>query len=162
MRFQTLSVVNPEDRIPPQLRETVKSSFTAFSRVSDWYSPFVNEAHPSQWGGVEHFLVWIIGELFNGIHLAAWDFTFPTHAEMWTWRIAVLVMCSVTTLWLPISASLCWLPNTSFSKNLVYWAITLCYFVTRLYLLAEIFVGLRALEPRVFLTVDWVEYWPHV
>lgn len=71
VRFQTLSVVNPEDRIPPQLRETVKSSFTAFSRVSDWYSPFVNEAHPSQWGGIEHFLVWIIGELFNGIHLAA-------------------------------------------------------------------------------------------
>lgn len=161
-RFKEFASVNPDNKVPPQLRRVVESSFTAFTRVTDWYSPFVNESHSSQWGRTEHFLVWIIGELFNGLHLAAWSFTFPSNVERWTWRIAVLVMCGVTTLWLPVAAALLWLPKTSFAKNLVYWLITLLYFLTRLYLIVEIFVGLRSLEPRVFLTVNWTKYWPHV
>jgi hypothetical protein len=30
-----------------------------------------------------------------------------------------------------------------------------------LYLLVEVFFGMRALEPGVFLTVDWTKYFPH-
>jgi hypothetical protein len=70
-------------------------------------------------------------------------------------------MFAVIYLWVPVAGMFSWLPNRSRLKSFPYWFATLCYFLARLYLLVEVFFGLRAVEPGVFLTVDWAKYWPH-
>lgn len=39
---------------------------------------------------------------------------------------------------------------------------TWCYFLARIYLLVEVFIGMRAMEPGIFPTLNWTEYIPHV
>ena len=123
--------------------------------------PAVHETHSAEWGPADHLCIFLIGTMFNGIHCAAWKFSFPTHAESILWKISVCSMLGVIYLWVPISGLTWWLPNRSRLKSLPYWFATLVYFLARMYLLVEVFFGLRALEPRVFLTVNWNQYLPH-
>ena len=59
-------------------------------------------------------------------------------------------------------AGMTWrLPNRSRLKSVQYWIATWAYFMARIYLLVEVFFGMRAVEPRVFLTVNWSQYMPH-
>lgn len=162
MRLQSLSVINKGDQVPLELRAAVRNNFSAQARVVDWYMPAVNESHSSEWGMLSHLTVFLIGATFNGIHCAAWFFTFPTHIEALLWRLAVCTMLAVITLWVPGSALIAWLDDRSRLKSMPYWLATFCYFLARMYLLVEVLVGMRALEPKVYKTVDWTKYWPHI
>jgi hypothetical protein len=70
-------------------------------------------------------------------------------------------MLGVIYLWVPLAGLTSWLPNRGRLKSLLYWFATLVYFLARIYLLVEVFFGLRAVEAGVFLTVNWNQYLPH-
>ena len=159
--LKRLEVISEGDQVPEELRVVVKDNFTAHARVTSWFMPAVNESHSAEWGPWDHLCVFSVGTMFNGIHCAAWKFVFPTHTESVLWKVSVCTMLGVIYLWVPISGLTFWLKNRSRLKSVPYWFATLCYFVARLYLLVEIFFGMRALEPGVFLTVDWTKYFPH-
>ncbi|KAJ9650948.1 hypothetical protein H2198_009762 [Neophaeococcomyces mojaviensis] len=161
MRLKRLDVINEGDKVPKELQAVVRTNFSAQARVVDWYMPAVNESHGSEWGAWNHFVIFLIGAMFNGVHCAAWKFTFPTPVESLMWKISVCTMLGVISLWIPGAGLLTWLPDRSRPKSLLYWFATLCYFLARIYLLVEVFVGLRALEPKMFLTVDWTKFFPH-
>ena len=144
MILSSMTVVDTTAKLPQSLLFETASNFTALGRVTDWYMPCVNETHASEWGQLEHFTVWWIGVIFNGIHLAAWNFKFASEVESLMWKAAVLGMLTYTTLWVPVASLLFFLPPISRLKNTPYWVITLLYFVTRLYLIVEVFIGLRA------------------
>lgn len=63
---------------------------------------------------------------------------------------------------MPIAVLLSWLPPGSVFKDLPLWIIIPCYAFTRFYLMAEVFVGLRAVPPEVFKSVDWTRYIPSI
>lgn len=156
-----LSVISRGDRLPEELRVILKDNFTAHARVTSWYMPAVNESNSAEWGPWDHICVFTIGTVFNGLHCAAWNFHFPTPVESILWKVSVCVMLGVIYLWVPIAGATWWLPNRGRLKSIPYWFGTLCYFLARMYLLVEVFFGLRALEPKAFLTVEWTEYLPH-
>ncbi|KAF8856180.1 hypothetical protein BDZ45DRAFT_727652 [Acephala macrosclerotiorum] len=104
------------------------------------------------------------GTLFGGLHCLAWDFSFPTHAEVVLWRI-----CAVATTVLPMLSvyfNLQWLryngwaePERTMVQRLHGPALLLCfilpYILARLFLLVEMFRSLFYLPPEAF-----VDTWP--
>ncbi|KAL2061799.1 hypothetical protein VTL71DRAFT_7177 [Oculimacula yallundae] len=161
MILKRLQVISSGDKVPADLRAVVAKNFTAHARITSWYMPAVNESHSSEWGPYDHMCVFLVGTVFNGIHCAAWKFTFPTATEALLWKICTCIMLGVIYLWVPISGLTYCLPNRGWAKSLPYWIATLLYFLARMYLLVEVFFGMRSLEPAMFLTVEWTEYIPH-
>lgn len=162
MRIKSMEIRNRGDMVPKELQAVVRNNFSAQARVTDWYMPAMNESHGAEWGAWDHFAVFLVGAMFNGIHCAAWKFSFPTFVESLLWKVSVCTMLGVITLWVPEAALFAWLSDRSRLKSLPYWIATLCYFLARWYLLVEVLVGLRALEPRIFMTVEWTDYFPHI
>ncbi|KAF7369962.1 hypothetical protein MSAN_00626000 [Mycena sanguinolenta] len=63
------------------------------------YEPLSFVSVPSFWslendGGLNgaDLLLSLVGTLFGTIHCAAWNAVFPTHREMWIWRMSALVI----------------------------------------------------------------------
>lgn len=162
MILKRLEVISKGDKVPADVRVVVKDNFTAHARVTSWFMPAVNESHSAEWGPWDHVCVFLIGTMFNGIHCAAWKFTFPTRAESLLWKVSVCMMLGVIYLWVPMAGMTWWLPNRSRLKSIPYWIATWCYFLARIYLLVEVFLGMRAMEVGIFRTVNWTEYIPHV
>jgi hypothetical protein len=162
MQLKQMKIINEGRQVPKDLQAVVRNNFSAQARVVDWYMPAVNESHSSEWGAWDHLIVFLVGAMFNGIHCAAWRFVFPTPTEALLWRIGVCTMLVVITFWIPGAGMVAWLSDRSRLKSLPYWFATLCYFLARMYVLVEAFVGMRALEPRVFMTVDWTKHFPHI
>lgn len=78
------------------------------------------------------------------------------------WKIFVCLMLGYIAFSAPIAIVLSWLPPGSVFKDLPLWIIVPCYAITRIYLMVEVFVGLRALPPKVFASVDWTLYIPSI
>lgn len=161
MVLKRCKIISEGDKVPPDLRDIVKDNFTAHARVTSWFMPTVNESHSAEWGPWDHVCVFLVGTVFNGIHCAAWTFTFPTPTESLLWKISVCIMLGIIYLWVPMAGITWRLPNRSRLKSVQYWIATWAYFMARIYLLVEVFFGMRAVEPRVFLTVNWSQYMPH-
>lgn len=94
-----------------------------------------------------------IGILFGLIHLAAWNFHFPTQVESLLWRIASLVSVGIPALYL-----LAAVPGKVvkiYTKLLTKCGllIMVVYVICRLYLLVETVRSLAYLEPDVFVDV---------
>jgi hypothetical protein len=117
--------------------------------------------------------------MVGGIHLAAWNFNFPSSAECWAWRVCSLVI----TVIMPIS----WLITAVFLRLFTgrWWDGTedgailrqyralrrigmgiqglalVMYTLARLYLLAEVFAALRSSPQDIYKTPDWSRWLPH-
>lgn len=112
------------------------------------------------------FGIAIGGIIFGAIHVAGWNFHFPTPIERKCWHIAsILVMTA-----LPLSL----LPYISFTVNIriadwigilgvQVWGLLFgsIYFIARLFLLIESFRSLAFLPPDAFAST-WVSNLPYV
>ncbi|KAK0516317.1 hypothetical protein JMJ35_000920 [Cladonia borealis] len=118
-------------------------------------------------GLIVEYLGLLLGSaIFGGIHLAAWNFHYPTRTEQLLWRIASLwctCFCLVVTLIIIIKEkvedalpfSLDTLENKVIELSLI------LYVVARLYLLVEIFRTLFFLPPSAYIST-WATNVPHV
>ncbi|RDW64570.1 uncharacterized protein DSM5745_09981 [Aspergillus mulundensis] len=97
----------------------------------------------------------LFGASFGALHLACWNTAFPTVAEKWMWRSSAFV--SIFSL----------LAFMHFEKVVLCWngVITIVqigspalYFASRLLMMGEVFVALRAVEKRVYETYDVADY----
>lgn len=161
MNLRTFSVTHVNHHLPKELYTLVQNS-AAEARVAHWYRTAVNETQASDWDYVDDIVIFLAGWFFNGLHLVAWNNTFPTPAESLLWKISVCGMLGYVAIWVPVAGLFAWLPSGSLLRGLPLWGITLAYSITRLYLVVEVFIGLRALPPAVFLTVEWSSYIPHI
>ena len=112
-------------------------------------------------GGVTSLI--IVGILYGGVHLAAWNFNFPTQLESIFWKVA----CFVAIL-TPASVEIA-LQITGVMKGteyrlpgLAYGPINLVFFSSRLFLIVESFISLRHVPIGVYATIPWVQNIPHV
>ncbi|KAL9608538.1 MAG: hypothetical protein Q9167_006631 [Letrouitia subvulpina] len=161
MDFRHLSIVRSNHLLPQELREMVKHSY-AEARVCSWFLPAINEFQAAEWNNINDITLVLAGWFFNGLHLVAWHNVFPTEVESLLWKISVCLMLGYIALSGPCAMLLYWLPEGSFMKDLPIWCITVCYAVTRFYLIVEVFIGLRAVPPAVYRSVDWSQYIPNI
>ena len=135
---------------------------SAQAKASDWHREAINETHSADWEHVDFLVLLIIGTLFNGLHLAAWDFQFPSPTEALMWKIAVFAMLGAEFLWIPIAFAFRCFPQHSIAKNIPYYILSVTYITARFYLITEAFAGLRTLPQKAFATVNWTGYFPHI
>lgn len=118
---------------------------------------FFSRAHESEAirsGGI-HF-VWI-GCLFNGIHVAAWNFSFATLVEKMMWRACSIAGCVSVV----VSYSFMFIPSRTLSVALNVGLIAPVYITTRLFLIVQVLVGLRSLPGEIYQDVNWSNFLPH-
>jgi hypothetical protein len=135
------------------------------------------------------FMLIALPIVYGSVHLAAWNFKFPTHTEKIMWRVA----CTTIASGIPFCIILCailllgyvtlnFIMDTIFGKDsldsiiedtwvgnllgivLGFLAISLAalYFGSRLFVITESFISTRSLPLGVFITVDWSTYIPHL
>jgi hypothetical protein len=161
MNMKTLTAISTSHLIPADLSRVV-SHTSAEGKVADWYRPAVNESHPSEWEAWDDLMIYAVGIFFNGLQLAAWRFTFPTPIESLLWKISVLTMLGSVTAWVPVAFLFSCLSPTSLAKHTPFYLLVGCYGIARIYVVVEVFAGLRALPAGVFETVKWSKYIPHL
>lgn len=113
------------------------------------------------------FIVACIAMIFGAIHCAAWLFEFPSQLERVLWRTSSL---AITCLPLVEALSVTHTMAIGRGSN-AFWAAqvrilvitpAIIYIFARLDLLVQAFISLRALPPRVYETVPWTTYIPHI
>ncbi|KAG6363906.1 hypothetical protein INS49_009009 [Diaporthe citri] len=100
-------------------------------------------------------IVCVLLGLLAAIHIAEWDYAFPSAAEAWIWRC-----CSIATL--PIGLLIVFYGDRCRSTH---WSMSWTgpgYVVVRLALLTVAATSFRRMPVSVFDSPDWSDYWAHV
>jgi hypothetical protein len=105
--------------------------------------------------------------IFGGIHVAAWNFDFPTKIELIFWRV-VSIWCTVFMLFVIVFMFVLSIILHYFGSDKENWFIrnttllfTILYVIGRLILLVEIFRSLLFLPPNAFVATSATNM-PHV
>ncbi|KAL2044871.1 hypothetical protein N7G274_002646 [Stereocaulon virgatum] len=121
---------------------------------------------------------------YLGIHLAGWNFSFPTPIERILWRISSLVLLGSLIFYLNAVAfgtvASGWLARTFFNNHeattilqvaslLPRWAAVLLhlpmfiiYGLARTYIIVEGFASMRALPKTAYGSINWSNFVPHL
>ena len=112
-----------------------------------------------------------VGICFGAIHCIAWHFSFPTHVELFMWRVSSVAITVIPTL-IPLMFSLgISLLNMDFNTTggiigfidgISILSAGILYIVARAVTLVLAFTSLRELPPGAFDAVHWTTFIPHV
>lgn len=100
-------------------------------------------------------IVCVVLSLLAAIHIAEWDYPFPSAAEAWIWRC-----CSVAVL--PLGLLILFFGDRCRSRH---WSLAWTapgYIVVRLALLTVAATSFRRMPLSAFDTPDWSDYWGHI
>ena len=109
-----------------------------------------------------------VGVCFGAIHCISWDFSFPTHAELLTWRVSCVAITAVPInipLGLPLAALLAKMNFEEFADTFfLFFPLSggILYIIARAITLILAFTSLRDLPPGAYETVQWTTFIPHV
>jgi hypothetical protein len=130
----------------------------------EWQGPIRNDSKTTDSESVDLWSITAIAlgaVLFCGIHVAAWNFTFPTRTEAIFWRCAsIYATAFVPTVILLLATSPIGSPGDAIFKA-VAPLLSILYLVARLFLLVEVFRTLCFLPHRAYLST-WATNIPHV
>ena len=98
--------------------------------------------------------------LFGAVHVASWHTTLPSDAEPWMWR-ASSIYCVVAGVVFTVITLLLG-DNKPTSLEWVSVFILTIYVITRVYMIVEVFLSLRALPRSAFESVQWSSFVPHI
>ncbi|KAK4224813.1 hypothetical protein QBC38DRAFT_484523 [Podospora fimiseda] len=163
IQINTFSFEDPIDKVPSRLLNAVRGTMAEWE-VVDWYRSSITEGHPNEWDVWDGLVIYAVGVWLYGFPLIVWDSEFPTEIERQLWRIANVGSIGLITLWAPVGYTLHRIGGTNPKpwKETAYYFIVFVVFLGRLYVMVEIFMGLRSCVPAVFETVDWSVYIPHI
>ena len=77
MILRTLTVVDVSHLFVDEVYYSTMNTSTQ-AKASEWYREAVCDTHRAEWEHVDFVFLWAIGPFFNGFHLVAWRFHFPT------------------------------------------------------------------------------------
>lgn len=100
--------------------------------------------------------IWI-GSIFNGIHIAAWNATFPSPTERIMWRVSSI---GAWVSLLLFYAAL-FLKHEALKLVVAIGILAPLYTTARLYLVVEALLELRSLPAKVYSDVPWRQFMPH-
>lgn len=123
------------------------------------------------------FTLCLVSVPLGAIHLAAWNFHFPTTADAWLWRAASSYTTLIGPVWVFGKMIVEYLVYGEFAfdtncmaldaDELKFWLYgpglgIILYFIGRCVLLVEMARCLFFLEPQAFETVSWTLNVPHI
>ncbi|KAJ7192552.1 hypothetical protein GGX14DRAFT_379995, partial [Mycena pura] len=103
----------------------------------------------------------IVGSVFDAIHCAASNASFPSSDEKWMWRSCAVLVTAIPLL-MVLDAVVIISSITEAGTTVVFFLPISVYIVARLFLIVLPFAALRALPPGAFVDVDWNVYIPHL
>jgi hypothetical protein len=104
--------------------------------------------------------------VFGGVHAIAWKFHFPTETERYIWITCALLITGLPFLLFALFLCI----KYRIGIRILYWG-PLAYFwrippvvyiAARAILLVHMFVLLRSSRDKLFYTVSWSNYIPHI
>lgn len=115
----------------------------------------------------------LIAIVFGGIHGAAWNFEFPSHAEKMIWHtstsLIVIIPCILFTstlyMWLCVKnycSSLGILFKIAIYAQKAMIQVIPLYLFARIIILVEAFIALRNLPEAAYVQVEWSKLIPHI
>jgi hypothetical protein len=115
-------------------------------------------------GGSTKWIV-ILAITFGAIHLAAWNFVFPTLVEQIMWRVCACITAATPFL---LYLMIFFITSLELSEErdkilteVATYSFVCLYIVSRTFLIVEVFLGLRALPSGVYETWDLANYFFH-
>ncbi|KAK0612084.1 hypothetical protein B0T14DRAFT_571918 [Immersiella caudata] len=154
---------NTTKLVPPALKKVVQGTMAEW-QVADWYRAAVNEAHPNEWDVSDGWVIYLVGIWLYGFPLIAWHYEFPTEVESILWKVSNLASIAACTLWGPVG----YLFHRTGKNPVAVWKQSWYYLTVivvalgRIYIVVEVFMGLRSCPVGVFETVNWSLYIPHI
>lgn len=104
--------------------------------------------------------------LFGAIHVASWNITLPSNLELWMWRASSIycLMAGVIVVAIGVPMDSDRLPSSveTCLFYLLYFVMFPIYVLTRIYMIVEVFLSLRALPRSAFESVQWSSFIPHI
>lgn len=119
------------------------------------------------------FSLGILPLIYGGIHLAAWNFDFPSHVESILWKVSgfiIMGLIPVVLLLLFLGSAVGDYLTSSSVEDYIEAASVLglvipgviLYGFARIFLVVESFISLRHVPIGVYAAVPWVQNIPHV
>ena len=104
-----------------------------------------------------------VGVCFGAIHCIAWDFSFPTHAELVMWRISSVAITAVPIYIFLGFILAAWADSSNYTPEaiLILPPVTL-YILARAVTLVLAFTSLKDLAPGAYEIVHWTTFIPHI
>ncbi|KAK3340634.1 LOW QUALITY PROTEIN: hypothetical protein B0H65DRAFT_510733 [Neurospora tetraspora] len=98
----------------------------------------------------------VFSVLFSGIHIAAWNCSFPSVAEAWVWRGGSLALTV-----LGVCPSFIGVDGYTVMHWLSIISLVL-YPLVRLTMLVVALMSFRKAPARLYESPSWTQYWPHI
>lgn len=136
------------------------------TRKTPWMSTLAVNVNAS------HYLATSMGSLvFGAVHLAAWNFVFPTTIERWLWRISSLITTGLPLITMAILGLVTFfmerLPESWESWDDIISATIVLIIAPAIYVAARLFIMVEAFRTLGFLSTEtfqstWAANVPHV
>jgi hypothetical protein len=123
-------------------------------------------------------VLWGASTVYGAIHVAAWDYFFPSQLEQLFWRLSSIWVTFCAAFWLITNLLAHVFPSidkiwVAYNKRTLGWFSTvvisllciLCgisYIVSRAYIVVEAFVSIRNVPKGVYDTPAWSQVFPHL
>ncbi|KAF1838218.1 hypothetical protein BDW02DRAFT_636652 [Decorospora gaudefroyi] len=128
-----------------------------------------NDRFPMDPYGAQEYLLCFATLLFTAIHVAGWNFDFPTPTERLLWRISSLLLFGITVAFCrKITHRQTLQPKRKMTELPLPWEfamitpLAVIYGIARLYLIVEAFAELRDVGGTAYVHVEWTSFFPHV
>ena len=127
-----------------------------------------NDVFELTYSKLDHVFVFVIWAGYAGVHTSAWNFAFPSDAELILWRVASLTMTgSMFIGWILSNRKLMEKASSEGGKlstiQMMLAAILVyTYLAARICLIVQVFLCLRKEPLGAFSTVNWTNYLPHI
>ncbi|USP76876.1 hypothetical protein yc1106_04150 [Curvularia clavata] len=123
-------------------------------------------------------VLWGASMAYGAIHVAAWDYFFPTPLEQLFWRMSSVWVTFCAAFWLVTNLlahvfpfiDTIWIAYNKrslglFSTLIITFLCVLCgvsYITSRIYIVVEAFISIREVPRGVYETPTWSQVFPHL
>ncbi|KAK0614442.1 hypothetical protein B0T14DRAFT_570377 [Immersiella caudata] len=103
----------------------------------------------------------VVGAAFSAVHLAAWNWEFPSSVVRLLWRVSTMTAFTTPFLMTILSAVPLWCPRLRVIADGFNIFCLAVYCVARLSVIVLAFYCFSSMPASVYESVDWVELLPH-
>lgn len=141
------------------------------AKIAKDNGPLRKSAGTSKWKSDTWIPTILLSIVLGAIHIAGWNFAFPSQVDRWLWRSCAIASAASPLLWMVLSLPVLAMTLTNFSDSAIVgglWVtalqqaiLTVVYVIARTVLMALMVRSLFFLPPEAFVTT-WATSIPHL